>query len=119
MPVQRGRQHLIDKDAKLVDLELIKPVQVCISEKRLDQVRKWIKPTSKIQIHVIEIDGFYYISNGHHRAYAAQELGMKKMYIKEVRTKGNWIKRREAWCDHLTKLRVVSEKDFVDYLKRK
>jgi len=40
MPVQRGRQHLIDKDAKLVDLELIKPVQVCISEKRLDQVRK-------------------------------------------------------------------------------
>jgi hypothetical protein len=44
---------------------------------------------------------------------------MKKMYIKEVRTKGNWIKRREAWCDHLTKLRVVSEKDFVDYLKRK
>jgi hypothetical protein len=119
MPVPRTKFYKVNKDAKLVDLEKIKPVQVLLSQKRLDAVRQWIKPKSKIQIHVIDIDGVYYISNGHHRAYAALELGIKQVYVVEIRSKGNWIKRKEDWCDHILKMKVVSEKDFLTYLGKK
>jgi hypothetical protein len=41
------------------------------------------------------------------------------MYVKEVKTKGKWIQRKEAWCDHLSKMRVVTEKEFRDYMQNK
>jgi hypothetical protein len=40
MPTQRTPTYKIDKDAKLVDIELIKPVQTKLSQKRLDNVQK-------------------------------------------------------------------------------
>ena len=119
MIVQRSPAYKIDKDAKLVDIELIKPVQTKLSQNRLQNVQKWIKKESQIQINVIKIDQFYYISNGHHRAYSALELSIKKMYVKEVKSKGKWIQRKEDWCDHLSKMRVVTEKEFRDYMQNK
>ena len=119
MPAQRTPTYKIDKDAKLVDIELIKPVQTKLSQKRLDNVQKWIKKDSKIQINVIKIDEFYYISNGHHRAYSALQLDIKQMYVKEVKTQGKWIQRKEDWCDHLTKMKIVSEEAFTKYIKNK
>jgi hypothetical protein len=41
------------------------------------------------------------------------------MYVKEVKTQGRWIQRKEDWCDHLTKMKIVSEEDFRKYIKNK
>jgi hypothetical protein len=40
MIVQRSPAYKIDKDAKLVDIELIKPVQTKLSQNRLQNVQK-------------------------------------------------------------------------------
>lgn len=103
---------------KPVNISLIKPVQDHLDIYRLDAVRKWMKLDTSVSIYAVPHNGYYYIWNGHHRAYVAQEIGKTEIGIIEVEDGRGWLNKKTDSCDEIRKMKVVSSKEFKLLHKR-
>ena len=76
-------------------------------------------PESKFFIFVVTKGHIKYISDGHHRLYVANELGIETIYAQE-RKNGDTKKifsRQKPEIDHISKLEIVSAEEFDKYIK--
>lgn len=79
-----------------------------------------MKKDTIFNITCIERDGIWYISNGHHRAYVAKELGFKQIYVHR-RSPGNTdrlFKRQREWCKNIEDMKIMSHPSFQKYIKQ-
>lgn len=114
-----------------MDLSYIKPSQLYISSKKLNNVLKWFNPkdyNSYEPIPIKELDGKLIFTDGHTRAYAAYLKGVKtiKVYFDEDELDWNLYRTCVNWCslENINSIkdlknRIVSEKDYkVLWIKR-
>lgn len=76
-------------------------------------------PESKFFIVVVTKGNIKYISDGHHRAYVAHELGIETVYAQERKhpdTKRIFSRQRPE-VDHISKLEIVNAEEFDKYIK--
>ncbi len=114
-----------------MDLSYIKPSQLYISSKKLNNVLKWFNPkdyNSYEPIPIKKLDGKLIFTDGHTRAYAAYLKGVKtiKVYFDEDELDWNLYRICVNWCslENINSIkdlknRIVSEKDYeVLWIKR-
>lgn len=113
MPIPRRNKVA----TKTIDMSLLKPVQPCLSEAKLKLIRNWMTSKSKFFIHVVKQNEYYYIWNGHHRAYIAAELGLQTIEVKEVADTENWIAKKLSQHENLSDLLILEHEKFKVFQK--